>query len=278
MAIITISRGTFSGGQSLAECIAGQLGYRCVSRELLVETAKQYGISETKLSATISEAPGVIERLYSERKQYLACLRATLIREVKDENVVYHGHAGHLLLRGIPHIIRVRVIASLERRIKVLTEHNNLSREEAIQFIKRVDEERIRWTRFLYHVDWRDPSLYDITINIDQMTIPGACNIICQIASMSQYQATPGSQKLLSDLVLSSHLKAIIANTTSISGGKEVEIKADGGVITIEGTVGSLVDADKVRILVGKAPGVEQINSQMKVRLFGVPPSRINWN
>ena len=32
MAIITVSRGTFSGGQSLAECVAEKLGYRCLPR------------------------------------------------------------------------------------------------------------------------------------------------------------------------------------------------------------------------------------------------------
>lgn len=278
MAIITISRGTFSGGQSLAECIAGKLGYSCISRELLVETARQYGIDEAKLSSAISEAPGVIERLRSEKQRYLSCLRATLIREVRDENVVYHGHAGHLLLRGVPHVLRVRVIASMECRIRSLIERSNLSREEAVQFIKRVDEERIKWTRFLYHVNWQDPSLYDITINIDQMAIPGACDIVCQIASMSQYRVTLGSQKRLGDLVLSSHLEALLANTTGISGGREVAIKADGGVVTIEGTVGSLADADKVRLLTGKTPGVKQINSQMKVRMYGVPPPNISWN
>jgi cytidylate kinase len=277
MAIITISRGTFSGGQILAEGIARKLGYHCLSRELLVETAKQYGISEAKLSTAISEAPGVIERLHSERKKYLSCLRAMLIREVKDENVVYHGHAGHLLLNGVPNILRVRVIANIERRVKALTEHSNLSREKALQFIKRVDEERVRWTRFLYHVDWRDPSLYDMILNLDHITDSDACDIVCHTAGMRQYQSTTQSRKLLDDLLLSSHLEAIIANTASISGGKEVEIKADGGIVTIEGTVGSLVDADKVRILTVKTPGVKQIDSRMKVRLFGVPPSIIDY-
>ena len=46
MAIITISRGTFSGGQSLAEYVAGKLGYRCLAREVLIEAARQYGVDE----------------------------------------------------------------------------------------------------------------------------------------------------------------------------------------------------------------------------------------
>ncbi|MGC9027548.1 MAG: cytidylate kinase family protein, partial [bacterium] len=50
MAIITISRGTFSGGQMLAECLAKKLGYKSISREILIEVAEKYGISENNLT------------------------------------------------------------------------------------------------------------------------------------------------------------------------------------------------------------------------------------
>ncbi len=82
MAIITISRGTFSGGQSLAECIAEKLGYRCISREVLVEAAKQYGVPLEKLSKALEDAPGFLERLTTERAHYLACIRVALCKEV----------------------------------------------------------------------------------------------------------------------------------------------------------------------------------------------------
>ena len=36
MPIVTITRGAFSGGQALAEQVASIVGYRCVSREVLV--------------------------------------------------------------------------------------------------------------------------------------------------------------------------------------------------------------------------------------------------
>ncbi len=39
MSIVTISRGSFSSGEALAECLAGKLGYRCVDRDVIVEKA-----------------------------------------------------------------------------------------------------------------------------------------------------------------------------------------------------------------------------------------------
>ncbi|MBU1162009.1 MAG: cytidylate kinase-like family protein, partial [Proteobacteria bacterium] len=49
MAIITISRGCFSHGQEIAEKVAGMLGYECISREVLIEAAKLFNVSEKKL-------------------------------------------------------------------------------------------------------------------------------------------------------------------------------------------------------------------------------------
>ena len=278
MAIITISRGSFSGGEDLAQCVAKKLGYHSVNGKILEETAREYGITEEKLSEAVGEAPGVLERLHSDRKRYLACLRAGLIREVKDDNAVYHGHAGHFLLNGVPHVIRVRIIADMESRIRALTEHSNLTREEAIQLIKRLDEKRLRWTRSLYHADWYHPSLYDVLVNFEHVTLPGACDVVCRTATMGEYKITPASRKNLEDLALSSHLEALIANDRSISGGKNVMIKADGGVVSIQGTVGSIVDADRVRMLVKETPGVKKINSRMRVRLWGISMASVGEN
>jgi cytidylate kinase len=274
MAIITISRGTFSGGEDLAGCVAQKLGYHRINGEVLGETARQYGIGEEKLCEAIGEAPGVMECLHSEKKRCLACLRAALIRGVKDENAVYHGHAGHFLLDGVPHLIRVKVIANMECRIRALTEHSNLTREEALRLIKKLDEKRVRWTRSLYHADWHHPKLYDVVVDLDEMTLSDACDMVCHTASMGRYKVTPESRKAMEDLALSCHLEAVVSSNRSISGAKNVKIKADGGVVTIEGTVGSIVDADRVRMLVRKTPGVKEIDSRMRVRLWGIPMAR----
>lgn len=276
MAVITVSRGTLSGGRQLAECICEKLGYRCVSREALVEAAQTYGISEGKLYKAITGVPGIMERFHSEKKRYLACLRASLISLSRDSKIVYQGHAGHFLLLGVPHTIKVRVIANLEFRIQSLTGLQHLNRDEAIKYIEKVDAERERWTRFLYHVDWRDPSLYDLVINLDHITLTDACDILCHAANMEKFNPNPESQKLMDDLVLSSHLEAVIANAGKISGGEDIEIEANGGAITIKGTVGSLADVDRIEMIVRTTPGVKDINSQMQVQLTGIPTAKID--
>ena len=269
MAIVTISRGTFSGGQTLAECIAEKTGYRCTSREVLLEASGQYGVAQEELSEALTKKPGFLERLSVERRHYLAYIRAALCKEAQDDNLVYHGHAGHLLLEGVPNVLRVRIIANMELRVRDAMIRNNLSRGAAERYIKKVDGERVKWTRFLYGVDWYDPSLYDIVINLDKLSYDEACDMVCLIAGMDQYKRTPESQKAVDDLVLATHLRAVIAADGSI-GDEGIEVSARGSVVTIGGSVELMADADKIRVIVAKEPGVEEVKSEMTIRLTTV--------
>jgi cytidylate kinase len=265
MAIITISRGTFTGGQRLAECVADKLGYRCIARIQSYEASKRYGVSDEELSKAISETPGLFERLGSERARYLACLRATLVREVKDDNVVYHGLAGHFLLKGVPSVIRVRAIANIEFRVKNAMERNRSTRKEALEYIKRIDEKRSRWTRLLYHADLNDPHLYDIVINLDNISINSACELVCCAVGLEEFARTPDWPQIMDDLVLSTEVKAIVLTNKNIAD-TGLEVEANAGIVTLSGTVGSLQDADKIREIVGSVRGVKAINSKMQVK------------
>jgi len=273
MAIITISRGTFSGGKALAECVAERLGYRCISREVLVKAAREHGVPLERLSKALNEVPGILERMSLERVHYLAYVQEALIKEVRDERLVYHGLAGHLLLKGVPHILKVRVIANMEFRIKAAMERRNLNRHDAIEFIKKIDVRRDKWVSFLYNVNRNDPSMYDLTINLDRISLSSACDIVCLNASQGEFQTTPESQEHLADLILSTEVRTKIASDSDIIDDR-IEIDAHNGIITIGGTVYSFEDTDRVRELVRQQPGVKDIESRLRVSF----PAHIRWS
>ena len=68
MAIITISRGTLSGGRATAECLSDELEYPCVGREILQEAARKIGVSESDLSKKLEDPPSLWARLTKERQ------------------------------------------------------------------------------------------------------------------------------------------------------------------------------------------------------------------
>jgi hypothetical protein len=71
MSVVTISRGTFSGGKRLAECLAERLKYRCVDRDVIVEKAAAWGVSQEELRAALEKPPTFLERFRSKRYLYI---------------------------------------------------------------------------------------------------------------------------------------------------------------------------------------------------------------
>ncbi len=268
MAIITISRGSFSGGKSLAECTAAKLGYKCISREELVDAAvRRYRVPEQKLQDALTGKPGLLDRLINEKSHYLLCLRAALVRMVKDEKSIYHGHAGHLLLKGVPHLIRVRVIASMAFRTEAVMKSRHLDSRSAVEYIEKVDAERNEWTRFLYHIDWNDPSQYDLVLNIDRLGISDACEVVSRVASLEQYRPNRESRLELENASLSTEVRAVIACDAARKGVADagVEVGAENGIVTVKGTVASLEDAERMRELIRAVPGVIAVDSRIEV-------------
>jgi len=273
MAIVTISRGTYSGGQAIADRVSKELNYHCITREeLLAKTADQFKIPQEKLSVAMASKPGFLEGHKLRRIHYIAYIRAALVRMVKEENVVYSGLAGHLLLHDAPNVLQVKVIADMEYRIKGAMERDNLSRDEAIKDIKKTTNDRNKWVKSIYHVDRNDPRGYDLVINLEHMTLPTACEVVCAVARHQEFQPTPDTQKKMTDLIFASDIRAKIALDRDITD-HDIEIDADGDTIHIWGTADSLDDADRIRELVRHQPGVKDIESHLRAQM----QTRLHW-
>jgi cytidylate kinase len=259
MAIVTVSRGSASGGLLLAQRLAESLGYELVSREDIIRQAAKFGVPEERLQEALLKPPTLWERFKHERRRYLCFVRSALCESAQRDRIVYLGNAGHLLLRGISHVLRIRLIAAMPFRIRMLMERESLSREEAIQVIEKADRQRRDWTRFLYGRDWLDPHLYDLTINLQIMTVEGAAEVAAAAVGRSEFEATEQSRKAMADLVLASRTDAALAadrETASV----EIEVSADAGVVSLRGRLRSPDLVESVLRVVDAVPGVQRVN------------------
>ncbi len=192
MAIITISRGSLSGGRAVAECLGRRSGFAVVGREVLQEAAEKVGISPEALQGKFETTPGLWARLTKDREKYVAAVQTALAEWCTRGNLVYHGLAGQFLLREIHGILRVQILAPLEMRVQnLLATHPRMTREQVSVFIRKVDQERARWVRVMYGADVMDPANYDLTINLQALSIESACEAIAESASQPRFSLTP---------------------------------------------------------------------------------------
>lgn len=259
MAVITISRGSFSGGRILAESLSKKLDYRCIDRDVIVERAAAYGVSQQDIRQALEKAPGFLDRFKHTRYLYLALVQAALTEEVRQGRAIYSGLAGHLLLKGGEPILRIRIIAPMEMRIRMVEERLKYSRSSAVAHIEKVDEERRKWTQFLYGVNWGDPALYDLVLNLEYISIEKACCAVAALLSNGCFAWTPECQQRMNDLALASRVRADLAINPSTSD-LELEVVAHLGAVAIKGKVPMVEQVDEVKRIAAAAKGVASVN------------------
>lgn len=255
MAIITISRGSFSGGVVLAECLSNRLGCRSIDRDAIIRRAAESGVSEEELQDALLKPPGFLEGFSHKRYRYLAVLQAALAEEVRTGYAVYHGNAGHLLLGGGGPVLRTRVIAPLDFRIAMAMARLKCSRNEALAYIHRVDPQRRKWVQYLYGIDWVDPSHYDLVINLEHVGIDQACRIIGNMARQRSFELTPDHLAWLENLLAASRLKARLALEPA-TVHLEFEATADRGRVTLRGRQIKPEELEAIRAIARAVPGV----------------------
>ena len=118
MQIICVSRGSLSRGREVAELLARKLDYAILSREDLIEAAVKEGIQVGKLETSTMKPRAFTERLARERDHYLAFSTSYLCDRILEGPLVYHGRTGHLLLPGVAHVLRIRVVENVESFIR----------------------------------------------------------------------------------------------------------------------------------------------------------------
>lgn len=269
MAVITISRGSFSGGKMLAECLAEKLGYRCIDRDVIVEKAAAYGVSQEAVKDAIAKPPTFWDRFRHTRYTYLTLIQAALAEEVQRGGAVYHGNAGHLLLRGVSHVVRVRIIAPMSFRVAMLEDRLKINRSEAPGYIQKIDEDRRKWTQYLYGVEWSDASLYDIVVNLELLDIKAGCDIIAAVARQGCFAETPQSQAAMDDLVLASRVRANLV-MSPVTSGLEIDVVAHDGLVTVRGKVSVGDQLTDLQAIVRKVPGVRDVQVDLYREATGV--------
>jgi cytidylate kinase len=257
MSIITISRGSYSKGKEIAEKVAQKLGYECIARDAIIESSKEFNIPEIKLIRAIHDAPSILDKFNFTKERYLAYLHVTMLEHFQKDNVVYHGLAGHFFIENISHVLKVRIIADMQNRVKLEMARENISEREALRLLKNDDKERRKWCKYIYGIDKWDPSLYDLVIHIKKITVENAVDLVCNTVRLVQFRATPESQKALDDMLVAAKVKVLL-----IDMKPDIEVVAENGAVSIKAKYTQFKDeamVHKIEEIAKSVPGVRNV-------------------
>jgi len=272
MAIVTISHEMGAGGPEIGQQVAERLGYKYVDTELIHETAHRYGLLEEKLEHLDETKPSLFERFDAETRRYITAMQTALYEFAERDRVVLMGRGGQWLLRGIPHVLRARVMAPFELRVKRLATKlsgpigEQASQRTVTEMVRRDDTEKAGRMRYLYEVDVADPAMYDLVINTEKLSVAAAIELITGVARHPELQTTPAGTQLVADRSLASQVQVALA-TNSETRKYRITVEAKAGVVTLEGTAAM----DEALEVARGVSGVRDVRAQ-QVDIPPIPP------
>jgi len=258
MPIITIYQGAFLGGEQVAQYVAQTLDYRCIGREVLMEASRGYGIRAAKLNEILEREPHWWEHWLQNLRPYRIALQAAICDLAQEGDLVYHGHIGHELLLGIRHVLRVLLTAPLEFRIEQVRTRQGLDEAGARRYIDHVDRARTRRLTALFGFDWRDPSRYDLVLNLAQMSLEAAGHAIVERARFEEYQPTAASKQDFQDLALTTKMEAALMMSPRYRNLR-INVQAERGKVRVSGVLTRSVSQGEIIRLLRGVPGVANV-------------------
>jgi cytidylate kinase len=214
------------------------------------------------LTRAIHDAPSILDSFTHGKDKYISYIKVALLQHLRKDNVVYHGLAGHFFVKDITHVLKVRILADLNERVKLEMEKQGLSQKEALHLLAKDDEERRKWSHHLYGIDTTDAGLYDLVLHIHKITIDEAVDSICHTVGLKQFQTTPETQKAMDDLVLAAEVEAAL-----IRVGFEICVAAENGRVHVKTWAPALQEqliAKEIKTLTKKVPGVKDVETEFR--------------
>ena len=271
MYVITFTRKMGTNGSEIARRVANELQYSLYDTEAIENAAREMGFLEDVKEAD-EKVPSLFQRLFSHRPEiHLDRLNAVIYELASRGNAVFLGRGSHILLRSLDCALNIRVTASLEKCIQNLVERGFL-KDVAIKAIHQSDHEREAFIEFAFGVDWDNPELYDMVLNMDNLSVALAADIVVHLACSEEIQArSTDAMKSLEMMGIARRAEAALIEAGFSSGALSVAV-VQPGKIQVSGVVATESTRTKAEEILKGVKGIESIENQVRV------PAGIAWS
>jgi cytidylate kinase-like protein len=197
--LITISREYGAGGSELGVLLGKQLGWPVLDHELIRQLAARLSCEEGEVVAMDEHAPSFLERLAAmavvtapESRAHsspwatdpdcvAAAAREVLLEAAQTPPLVVVGHGGNCLFRGRRDVLRLRVTAPFDVRVRRVALRTGAAREQATADVRRKDTDRQQYLQRYYQSNVNDACEYDLQINTGTVSLEAAAQIVLSL-------------------------------------------------------------------------------------------------
>ncbi len=273
MAIITIARELASLGEETALELAKISGYTLIDKKYLEEKLNAIGISAEKREKYDEKNPGFWASLSQQRDNYLHYLKTAILEAAKENNCIIMGRGGYAILRGVPHVISVKITSPMGIRVERAKKLYECDNKRALQILEENDHDKGGFHKYFFSTNWVDAREYDLTINTGTTDPVNAAVAIDSLrkAYIGKEREEAGVQKV-ADLVLAQNVVTEIVYARKIPV-HFLEATVERGDVVLHGVANAQSSIDSAINVAHDVSGVEHVESAIQlVQEFTVMP------
>jgi hypothetical protein len=182
------------------------------------------------------------------------------------------GRGGNFLLKGIPYVLRVRVIAPIEKRIEKVMEKEGVNSENARWMIEKADHEMAGAIYLIYGKDWDNPAEYDMVFDTSVRPFDEIISSIKNSLIEKEKYNTEKARRILQLRALAAKVKVEIStNPRFCISVLDVDPKEEGlmerGLI-LRGIIHNQGDIKLIEDIAKKVAGDVPIECELQYRWF----------
>ena len=268
MPVIAMTREMGSGGREVAQRVADKLGLTVVLHHLVEhDLAEHLHVRESAVHHLLEGGATLFERLQTGSKRLAHYTAEEILDQANRGNVLIRGWGSCVILRGVPHVVRVRVCAPMEVRERAVMQRQDIKDSSAARReIERNDAAHKIALHSAHGVDRADSTLYDLVLNTERSSIETCAKLVCDLVESPEFRETEASRAILNDKALEAHVRIKLRERFGVGTGVSgVEATANAGKIVLTGMAIHSALLDDASKLAGAVSGVTAVENQMVV-------------
>ena len=273
MAILTIARKYGSGGREVGRTISEQLNFEYVDRRKILDEMRTTGKQWEERAKHFDENyPTLWERYDWSFRGFVALNQSYFLNSALKDKTVIMGRGGNFLLKGIPYVLRTRVIAPIEKRIEKVAEEEGINSENARWMIEKVDHDMAGAIYLIYGKDWDNPAEYDMVFDTSVQPFDEIISSIKSALIEKEKYNTEEARRILKLRTLAAKVKVEIAtNPRFCISVLDVNPKEEGLIekgIILRGIIHNQRDIKQIEDIAKQVAGDIPTECELQYRWF----------
>jgi cytidylate kinase len=265
MPLIAMTREMGSLGKDVAVGIAERTQRKVVYHEIIEPIANKMRLRKSHVERFLDGKSGLWERLTTDKTSLSIFTADETFRFLRDGSTgVIRGWGAVHLLKDVPHVIRVRICAPLETRIRRMMERLATDNREAVENeIEMSEEAHSAITRRHFGVNWREPEHYDLVLSTERLSVEECVDEIECMTKKRRFQETPESIRMVENMAVEWAVRSSLRRDGR-TAGMSIQVSCDGGRVTLGGVVDTQRESGAAVEVVAATDGVRDVDNQLR--------------